>query len=59
MPLSPGTRPGPSEVTARIDKGAMGEVWQARDIKLERDVALNVLPEAFRSDPDRHVGRAS
>ena len=31
----------------------MGEIWQARDTKLDRDVALKVLPEAFTSDPDR------
>ena len=31
----------------------MGEVWQARDATLDRDVALKVLPEAFTSDPDR------
>ena len=34
----------------------MGEVWQARDTKLDRDVALKVLPEAFTSDPDRLAG---
>ena len=53
MALSPGTTLGPYEVTAKIGEGGMGEVWQARDTKLDRDVALKVLPEAFTSDPDR------
>ncbi len=53
MPLSFGTTLGPYEVTAKIGEGGMGEVWQARDTKLDRDVALKVLPEAFTSDPDR------
>ena len=53
MPLQPGTRLGPYAVTAKIGEGGMGEVWQARDTKLDRDVALKVLPEAFTSDPDR------
>ena len=53
MPLQPGTTLGPYEVTAKIGEGGMGEVWQARDTKLDRDVALKVLPEAFTSDPDR------
>ena len=53
MPLSPGTRLGPYSVTAKIGEGGMGEVWQARDTTLDRDVALKVLPEAFTSDPDR------
>ncbi len=44
---------GAYEVTAKIGEGGMGEVWQARDTKLDRDVALKVLPEAFTSDPDR------
>ena len=51
MPLEPGSRLGPYEVTAKIGEG--GEVYRARDTKLDRDVALKVLPEAFTSDPDR------
>ena len=53
MPLAPGTRLGPYEVTAQIGAGGMGEVYRARDAKLGRDVALKILPEAFVGDPDR------
>ena len=53
MPLTPGTTLGPYEIVAPIGAGGMGEVYQARDTKLDRDVALKVLPEAFTSDPDR------
>ena len=53
MSLHPGTTLGPYTVTAKIGEGGMGEVYQARDTKLDRDVALKVLPEAFTSDPDR------
>ena len=55
MPLIPGTRLGVYEVTAKIGEGGMGEVYQARDTTLDRDVALKVLPEAFTADPDRLV----
>ena len=53
MPLEPGTTLGPYSVTAKIGEGGMGEVYCARDTKLDRDVALRVLPEAFLADPDR------
>ena len=53
MSLDPGTRLGVYEVTAKIGEGGMGEVYRARDTKLNRDVALKVLPDLFASDPDR------
>ena len=51
--LTPGLRVGPYEVIAPLGAGAMGEVYRARDTKLNREVALKVLPELFASDPDR------
>ena len=53
MPLEPGTTLGSYHVTAKIGEGGMGEVYRARDTKLDRDVALKVLPQAFTDDPDR------
>ena len=53
MPLQSGAALGSYTVTAKIGEGGMGEVYQARDTKLDRDVALKVLPEAFTADPDR------
>ncbi len=53
MPLTPGTTLGPYAVTAKIGEGGMGEVWQATDTKLKRQVALKILPEAFSADPER------
>jgi serine/threonine-protein kinase len=53
MPLAPGTKLGPYEIVAPLGAGGMGEVYRARDVKLEREVALKALPEAFASDPER------
>ena len=53
MPLTVGSRLGHYEVTALIGEGGMGQVYQATDTKLNRQVALKILPEAFATDPDR------
>jgi serine/threonine protein kinase len=51
--LTAGTRVGPYEITALIGTGGMGEVYRARDTKLDREAALKILPEAFAHDPER------
>ena len=53
MALSAGARLGPYEVVSLVGAGGMGEVYQARDTKLERDVAIKVLPESLALDADR------
>ncbi len=53
MPLASGTRLGPYEVAAALGAGGMGEVYRARDTRLERTVAIKILPESFASDHDR------
>ena len=53
MALTPGTILGVYEVSAPLGAGGMGEVYRARDSKLNRDVAIKILPEAFVRDPDR------
>ena len=51
MPLAPGTRLGPYEIVAPLGAGGMGEVYRGRDTRLERTVAIKVLPEHLSSDP--------
>lgn len=53
MSLSPGQRLGPYEIVSVLGAGGMGEVYRAHDTRLDRDVAIKVLPEAFASDKDR------
>ena len=52
MTLPAGTRLGSYEILAPIGAGGMGEVYRARDTKLDRDVAVKVLPESVAADPD-------
>ena len=53
MALAAGTRLGHYDVTSLLGEGGMGQVWQATDTQLNREVALKILPEAFATDPDR------
>src|SRR5215831_18163638 len=53
MSLTAGSRVGSYEIISPIGEGGMGQVYRARDTKLDRDVALKVLPPLFTSDPDR------
>ena len=53
MNLSPGAGLGPYEIIAALGVGGMGEVYRARDSKLNRDVAIKVLPAAFAQDHER------
>ena len=55
MPLATGSSLGPYEILSAIGSGGMGEVYRARDTRLQRDVAIKVLPAAFAADPDRQA----
>ena len=55
MPLAPGTRLGPYEVLAPLGAGGMGEVYKALDTRLDRTVAVKVLPAEISGDPDRRA----
>src|SRR6202163_2689423 len=53
MPLTSGTKLGPYEIQSVLGSGGMGEVYRARDTRLDRTVALKILPVAFSTDPNR------
>ena len=53
MPVAAGVRLGPYEIQSLIGAGGMGEVYRARDTRLDRTVAIKVLPSDLASDPDR------
>src|SRR5580704_10882730 len=53
MALTPAAKLGPYEIKSQIGAGGMGEVYRARDARLNRDVALKILPESFARDADR------
>jgi serine/threonine protein kinase len=48
-----GSRLGPYEIIANLGEGGMGLVFKAKDFRLGREVALEVLPEGFTADPER------
>jgi eukaryotic-like serine/threonine-protein kinase len=53
MALTPGTKLGPYEIQSPLGAGGMGEVYRARDARLNRDVAIKILPASFSVDPER------
>src|SRR5512143_2917997 len=55
MPLQAGSRLGPHELAAPIGAGGMGEVWRGKDTRLDRSVAVKILPASFAQDEERRV----
>src|SRR6204780_5163401 len=55
MPLSPGDHLGPYEIVSRIGRGGMGEVWKARDPRLNRDVAIKISAQQFTDRFEREA----
>src|SRR5690242_20594145 len=53
MSLAAGSKLGPYEILAPLGAGGMGEVYRARDTKLDREVAIKILPEAVAQNPER------
>src|SRR6202142_4581339 len=55
MPLAPGTKLGPYEILSPLGAGGMGEVYRARDTRLDRLVAIKILPAHLSADPERKL----
>jgi serine/threonine protein kinase len=55
MSFSSGARLGPYEIESAIGAGGMGEVYKARDTRLDRSVAIKVLPAHISADPERRA----
>ena len=55
MSLAAGVRLGPYEIVSPLGAGGMGEVYRARDTRLDRTVAIKILPAELSADPDRRV----
>jgi serine/threonine protein kinase len=55
MTVAPGSRLGPYEIVSRIGAGGMGEVFKARDTRLERSAAIKILPAELANNTQRKV----
>jgi len=55
MPHAAGTRLGPYELVSPLGAGGMGEVWRGKDTRLERSVAVKILPTGFAEDEERRI----
>jgi serine/threonine protein kinase len=55
MALAPGLKLGPYEIESLLGAGGMGEVYRARDSRLQRTVAIKILPAHFSSNPELHA----
>jgi serine/threonine protein kinase len=53
MPLTPNTKLGPYEIVSPLGAGGMGEVYRAKDTRLDREVAIKVLPDSMTRDKER------